>query len=368
MQSLPTDTNPKSRFIVRSSSGVSSLNGLMQSVGGAGITNDAFVVHAYMYSRDALRRLISQADLLERLNRPEADFLWRYPGPFRRSDERLWKHFSNLIDIDYDKTSGISTLRVQAFRPEDAKAIAKELLRSSEDLINRLSERAQGDSVSVASREVEISRLNAQAAVNAITDFRRRHRVIDPGRISSSALDTITQLALEIAKTKAQLTELTSSSPDSPQASSLRLRISALADQVSEERHALAGSDQSLAPLLADYEMLSLNRDFAERTFSSAQSALEVARVEASRQQLFLETISAPSAPDYPKYPQRLLDFFCVLFLTGLVYALGRKLGLDVHAHTGSEGPWCKEASKCLGRFLIAHCRSGTERLMMEMR
>lgn len=325
----------ESKFIVRNPSlGTSSLSGLMQEVGGAGMTNDAYIVHAYMRSRDALQALVSQADLLERLNRPEADFLWRYPSfLFKQSQEHLWKHFNQFLTIDYDQTTGISTLRVQAFRPDDAKIIAEVLLRSAETLVNHISARAQGDAVATAQRTVEDSRLNAQDAVNKITEFRKKNRLIDPGKISASALDTITQLSLGIAKTKAELAELTSSSPDSPQATSLQRRIAAINDQIAQERRLLAGSDQSLAPLLAEYEMLTLNREFSERTFASAQSALEMARIEASRQQIFLENISAPTAPDYPFYPRRFLQLIGVFALCSLFYAIGRRLVLEVLAH-----------------------------------
>lgn len=325
----------ESKFIVRNPSlGTSSLSGLMQEVGGAGMTNDAYIVHAYMRSRDALKVLVSQAGLLERLNRPEADFLWRYPSfLFKQSQEHLWKHFNRFLTIDYDQTTGISTLRVQAFRPDDAKIITEVLLGSAETLVNHISARAQGDAVATAAQTVEDSRLNAQDAVNKITEFRKKNRMIDPGKISASALDTITQLSLDIAKTKAELAELTSSSPDSPQATSLQRRIAAINDQIAQERRLLAGSDQSLAPLIAEYEMLTLNREFSERTFASAQSALELARIEASRQQIFLENISSPTAPDYPIYPRRLLQLIGVFALCSLAYAIGRKLVLEVLAH-----------------------------------
>ena len=245
----------------------------------------------------------------------------------------MWKHFNQFLTIDYDQTTGISILRVQAFRPDDAKIIAEVLLRSAETLVNHISARAQGDAVSTAQRTVDDSRLSAQDAVNKITEFRKKNRLIDPGKISASALDTITQLSLDIAKTKAELAELTSSSPDSPQATSLQRRIAAINEQIAQERRLLAGSDQSLAPLMAEYEMLTLNREFAERTFASAQSALEMARIEASRQQIFLENISAPTAPDYPIYPRRLLLLIGVFALCSLAYAIGRKLVLEVLAH-----------------------------------
>lgn len=329
----------ESRFVVRSpaASGSNPLSGLMQGGSILRSADDAYIVHAYMSSRDALRVLVKEVGLLARLERPEADFLWRYPGPFlSHNEERLYDHFENFVSIDFDQSTGISTLKVQGFRPEDAQEIAEVLLKSSEDLINRLSERAQGDAIRTAAREVEEARARAREALDLITAFRRKNALIDPGRVSTAALETITTLALEVAQTNAQLAELSKASPDSPQAASLRLRIDALEAQMKQEREALAGADTSLAPLIAEYERLSLEREFAERTFASAQTALDLARIDAQRQRLFLERISSPALADYPKYPERLLGILAVLAVSFILFTIAHRFASDTRSHSGN--------------------------------
>jgi capsular polysaccharide transport system permease protein len=328
----------ESKFVVRSPGSVAASQ-ITSLVGGSSIvrsSDDTYIVHAYMRSRDAVRKLSREIGLRALLARPEADVLWRYPGPlFRDNDERLWRHFQRFLSLEYDSTTGISTLKVQAFRAKDARDIAEMLLSDAELLINRLSDRSQGDAVRSASEEVERSRERARAALERITTFRRTHAVVDPGRMSNAALETMTRLALELAQTNAQLLELQKSSPDSPQATSLRHRKSALEEQIQRERAALAGADQSLAPLIAEYDRLVLEREFAERAFASAQSALDIARIEAQRQRLFLERISTPAPADYPRYPQRLLNILAVFAICMMLFAIGRALVSDTRAHGG---------------------------------
>jgi capsular polysaccharide transport system permease protein len=224
---------------------------------------------------------------------------------------------------------------VQGFRADDARVLADALLADSERLINVMSERAQKEAVQTASREVEKNRGRAREALDRITDFRRRNAMIDPGRVSAAALETITRLSLEIARTTAELSELKLVSPDSPQANSLRQRIVAYDEQILKERNALAGKETSLAPLIAEYERLLLEREFEEKTFASAQSALDIARIDAERQRLFLERISTPGLADYPKYPNRLLGIFGVFFVTFLLFSIARRLMSDTRAHAG---------------------------------
>lgn len=326
----------EARFMVRSpsSSAAGQLSALVQGTGVIRSADDAYIVHAYMESRDAVRALVEEYDLLARLQRPEADGFWGYPGVFRRrSDEGLWKHFQNFIDIDFDSSTGISTLRVQAFRPDDAQAIADGLLTKSEQLINEISVRSHQELLRAASAEVEASRVKAKEALDDVSAFRRQYELIDPTLTSKASLETITRLALEIARASADLEELRNAASDSPQALTLKRRVAAYQEQIAKERKVLAGSDTSLAPLIADYERLMLEREFTERAFASAQTAHDIARIDAERQRLFVERISSPSSPDYPKYPYRIFSILAIFATTWMLYAIGRRIASDSRAH-----------------------------------
>ena len=328
----------EARFVVKrpnTSTGLE-ISGVFGDAGVMRSSEDAYIVHAYMASRDAVRRLIETIDLKAKLSRPEADFLWRYPRLFSgSSEEKLWKHFQSLTTIKFNSNTGISTLAVQAFRPEDAREIALALIKDSETLLNRVGKRLQGEALRSARQEVEVSRQRAKDALEAVTAFRRRTALVDPVRYSQAALEIITSLAVEIARSKSELAELEVASPTSPQALSIRRRIDAIEAQMTKERLTLAGSDSSLAPLIAEYERLSLEREFAERAFASSRTALDFARIDAERQKLFIEQISVPSRPDYPKYPYRLLSTLGVFVLLSFMYAVARRLVADARGHAG---------------------------------
>ncbi len=326
----------EAKFVVRSpSSGATSqLASLMQ---GSTITrsmDDGYIVQAYLGSRDLARRLAAQTGLIERIGRPEADFLWRYPGPLSsQNEESLHRYMQSIVNIDYDYTTGITTLRVQAFRPEDARALTEAMLVESELLINRMSERAISDAITTAAREVERTRELAREAHGRITAFRNRIGMIDPGRVSTTALETISRLALDMAQTSAQLAEVERASPQSTQIASLRHRISALDAQIVIEQQRLAGAGDSLAPLIAEYERLTLEREFAERTFASSLTSLESAQLDAQRQRLFLERIANPAAPDYARYPRRLLGIAAVFALFWIIFSILRHLAFNALSH-----------------------------------
>ena len=70
------------KFIVRgpAKAQASGISAMLGGAGGAGGSEDAYAVHDYITSRDAVRRLEREVDLRELLSRPEGDLITRFPG------------------------------------------------------------------------------------------------------------------------------------------------------------------------------------------------------------------------------------------------------------------------------------------------
>jgi capsular polysaccharide transport system permease protein len=314
----------ESKFVVRSPAGglPGQIAAVMQASGSTRSTDDSYIVHSFITSRASMSELMSKLPLMEMLRRSSTDYLWRYPGFFKHTEERLYKHLKSFVHLSFDPTSGISSLSVQAFLPDDARRIAEVLLQSAENLINELSERGQQDTLRNAAGIVKESRKAAFAALTRLTAFRTQNSVIDPSRVSASVQEIVAKLVFERAKVSAELTVALDRSPNSPNVNMLRYRITALDEQILEERKALAGSDSSLAPLIAKYERLRLEREFAEKGFASALTSFEVARSDSRRQQLYLERISGPSIPDRPARPWRIINILLTLAGSFAVYSI----------------------------------------------
>ena len=109
-----------------------------------------------------------------------------------------------------------------------------------------------------------------------------------------------------LSRTNLQLSQVTTSTPRSPLISDLRRRAEALQGQITDARSKITGTDASLVPKITAFDMLELQRQFADKQLASATSSLEAARLQSERQQLYLETIVRPNVSDYPAYPKRL--------------------------------------------------------------
>ena len=297
-------------------------------------SDDAYIVKDFILSRDAMDYLVANAGLKEAFERPEADFLWRYPSLFQAgTNESLFRHYLKFVSVDYDQTTGVADLRAQGFRPADAQRIAQALVVRAETLINGLNERSSADAIRSALLEVETAEQRAHHALDALTQFRNREKLIDPAQVSLASLNTIESLSLTMAEANASLSDIEKATPAGPQVAPMRRKIAALQDQIAEERRKLSGGAGSLAPQLAEYEGLMLDQSFAEKSFLSALAALETARVDAQRQRVFLEPVTSANLPDYPAYPHRMI-WTLVVFAAGIMgWRIVRTLVADTQSH-----------------------------------
>jgi capsular polysaccharide transport system permease protein len=321
----------EARFVVRgpNQQAPNPLSSLLQTAGASRADDDTFAVQDFITSRDALRELMQQTDMKAIFTRPEADLLSRFStfsgkGPF----EHLYKFYARHVTVEMDTGTGVSKLTVKSFRAGDSLLIATDLLKAAEQLVNRMNARAREDAVHNAVREVQSAEQRVQDLSQRIADFRNKQGLLDPTRQSTTMLTAIAALQAKLVGVKIELSGM---QPNSPMLASTRQRAAALQAQIDQANAQVTGTDRSLVPKIREFDMLSLDREFAERQLASATSALEAARINADRQQLYLEQIVQPNQPDDAEYPHRfnalLVIFFslCGLYVTGALLVAGAK-------------------------------------------
>jgi capsular polysaccharide transport system permease protein len=318
----------ESSYVVRgpnkkaSSSG---LNAMLEGMSAGGLSNfarsqeDVHTIGNYIRSRDALAHLDRQLDLKTAWQSENIDLLHRFdPFDWDDSQEALYEYYLKRVSAHVDPASGITTLISSAFDPQTALEMNKLLLAEAERLVNVLNERARNDLIRFASKEVGVAEEKAKAAAEAVSKFRNSQSVVDPEKQTELHFAQISRLQDELIKTQAQLTQLRVFAPDSPHPPALELRARTLENEIAKETEKITGGDNSLASKAAQYERLALERQFADQQLASALASLEVARNEAQRQQLYLETIAKPSLPDEAVLPKRIRGVVTT-FVLGLV-------------------------------------------------
>lgn len=306
----------------------------LQNVGLSTGASESFAVQDFVSSRDAANQLHKAFDLDKVFTRNGADLFSRHPGIFTgATEEGRYKALQRYVTVKYNGTSGITKLSVQAFTPKDARDLNLALLSAGEELVNRLNERAAKDAVADAEVAVQ-NAMSKRATIQVqLTDFRNRERFIDPQMTAAESTQLISGLLATAAGIRAELSEVRSSAPQSPQIAVLQGRLSAYEDQIAEARAALVGEAESLVPKLSAYEGLVLQRELADRAVTEASAALSMAQQSARRQKLYLDRIVEPNLSDKATQPHRLRSILIVFLSSLIVYVLGRLLWAGLREH-----------------------------------
>lgn len=323
-------------FVVRMAAPPSSnaFGSLLQNSGITRSQDDTFSVQEFMRSREALKELGEQVPVRAIFGSPQADWLMRYPRFWENnSEEELYQYYSDRVEVIHNDTTGITVLRTTAFHAHDAYELNNTLLTLGGNLLLRMNDRARGDAVRFADNEVKESEQQVVDAQKKITIFRNKELMIDPNASSTSMVELISQLSVQLANARARLAEMSKTAPDSNAVPFVKSQIAALEQQIESERGKMVGSDSSIAPRIADYESLVLMREFANKAMVSALDSLELARADARRQQLYLEVVVPPHLPDEAELPLALKNILIMFLTTSLAYLLGWLLLTAIRDH-----------------------------------
>ncbi|MEO8281119.1 MAG: hypothetical protein ABI564_15580 [Ideonella sp.] len=328
----------ESRFVVRTPQRMqqpSVIGALLQGSSFTRAQDDAFTVHDYIQSRDALLELDRQHRLKAVFTKPEIDLFNRFPGPLASDNfESFFKYYADHVSVEFDAASSITTLRVRSFQPDTSLAINASLLALSERLVNKINDRGRKDMIQYAAAEVAEAETKAKGAALAVATYRNQRAVFDPERQSALQLQQVSKLQDDLIATKLQLAQISSLSPQNPQIGALQKRVAGLeANMAAEMAKVAGGGANTFSNKAADYERLQLERTFAERQVASALTSLENARNEARRQQLYLERVVQPNLPDYALEPRRLRNVLATLLLGLIGWGIASMLLSGVKEH-----------------------------------
>ncbi|WKS96256.1 capsule biosynthesis protein [Gallibacterium anatis] len=326
----------ESSFIVRSSRAQASLGGmgaLLQSIGFARSQDDTFTVQEFMRSRNALTTLESELPV-RKFYEDNGDFFSRFnPLGFFDEQESFYQYFRKHLMINIDSLSGIATLQVRGFNADSAQQINEALLHLAETLVNKLNDRARKDTITFAEQSVNEAEKYLSETSTALSQYRVKNGIFDIRTQSESVLTLVQKLQDELIAIQTQLDQVRALSPDNPQVKVLKARQKSIREEVAQQLNRVFEGNHSLTTQSAEYQRLILDETLAKQQLTAAMSALQSAKEEAGRQQLYLEIIAKPSHPDLALEPHRLYNILATFILGLVIYGVLTLLLAGVREH-----------------------------------
>ena len=293
------------------------------------IVQDSQVVTSYIGSRAMVEQLERTVGLRDAYSAGSIDWWSRV-----RKDkpiEKFTDYWKKMVDTSISFPSGIVTLTVRAFSPEDTKRIADAVVQQSENLINDLNGRMRNDTVLASERDMQQAAQDLGKARIQMEYERNAEGLIDVGQTSSALTGLISGLEGDLLKAQQEYqTELKYVTDDAPQMKVSSSRISAMQSQLEDLRAQLtsqteqsvsATADKTLSGKMTKFAELDLEERIAEKRYEVSVAAVEAARMMSDRRMLYLHEIVAPAQPEDAEYPKRWLNVGMTILASFIAWA-----------------------------------------------
>jgi capsular polysaccharide transport system permease protein len=312
-------------FTVRSqeSSGANDLLGGLANFAGNSAASDSDILYEFIQSKEMAAAVDARLDLRAHYSQHWPDD-WAFAlWPGATLEELVW-FWQRVVSIAYDSGSGLTEVRVTAFDAETARAIAAAIVDESQTRINALNDQARADAMRYAEADLTEALERLKVAREALTQFRTRTRIVDPEADIQGRMGVMNNLQQQLAGALIEYDLLAGSvGPGDVRLKKAQQQIDVISDRINIERQTFASSNtdtggvgEDYPSLIAEFERLTVDREYAEQAYRAALTALEVARDDAARQSRYLATYIKPDLAEQAEYPRRfVLGALAGLFL-----------------------------------------------------
>lgn len=303
------------------------------------ILADNFLVADFATSRDVVDELEKSVGLRKIYGSSDLDWLSRFNET--GSIEDLVRYWKGKVDAHFDMTTGINTISVRAFSPEEAHTLAVALERMCEQLVNDISQRARQTQLQYAEDQVARAEDKLKEVRARETAFRAKMQTPDASRTAAAQIDLSAKIEAQLADMKTEYDTVSRYlDKSSPRIKVLRDQIDATEAQLATINGRVSGNGQGPtqatdAASIAEFENIQTDSDIALKIYEAALQSFEQARLKATTNQLFLATYVQPSRPEEAAFPRRFLDTFLFFLAAVGIWIISTLVFYSIrdHAH-----------------------------------
>jgi capsular polysaccharide transport system permease protein len=330
----------QSQLLVQQPNGMTTLDPSMALLsgftGGSG-GKDTELVKAFIASNDLLIYLEKQLGISEHFSDSSFDFFSRLSSD--ATAEKKLKFYHNHVTSEIDDTSGVISVRAQAFTPVFAKSLTELIVKRSEWYINKIGHDLAKAQLSFVQNEHNRVERKLQLVKTELLAFQRRHNLLDPEAEGLALQKIAYSLESQIAGQTTELRVLRASMSDvAPLVMQAKERLLSLQDQLQVERQRLtkvthSGTSSSFSKdvkslgvneILTRYSAYKVDMEFAMQAYAASQISLEKSRIEAYRQLKFLVVVESPTLAEEARYPEVIYNLTLFLAVMMMIFGIGK--------------------------------------------
>lgn len=319
----------ETRFVIRGSLETLAIDSIGQAAALSALNNsqEAHVVADYIRGPRIVRDLSKEFDLRRIYAGSPLDFVWHLPAD--ASADRLVRYWQNMATAEVDATTGIITVRIHAFNPEDAQALNRAVIKLSETLVAGFTHKMRAQRLEETLADSEAAQSELTTLFAALETQRGREGTLDPLTTATTYATLVSTLRDEratlVAAREAAAARLSAAAPtlalSDERIRALDAQIELILDATTRGKpDASAASDLLSAASLFDF--LQTRRELVARRVSQTQTALAQARQDTIRQQIYVVIFMQPTLGETKDHPRPALTALLVLLALAAIWAI----------------------------------------------
>lgn len=298
---------------------------------------DAKIVEEYLKSIDAFNDIDKELSLVSHYSSSDYDLFSRlWKDPTVNEKQSFWNKVS-FVTVNQD--SNVVIFSVRAYTPDMAYNIASTALKESETLINKMNEKAREDAISIAQNEVKASEARLALAQDNLKNFRNKYKDLDLKSTATSYQSTILELEAKATELRTQISSMQAyMNENAPQITFLKSQLSGIEKQIAKEKSnitAATPNGDSVNNLVAEYQRLIVEEEFANKQLVFSMTSLEQAKLEAQAKSLYVVTVSNPTMPDEDLYPEPFLFTLYLFLALSMIFIIVSVINAAIKEHFG---------------------------------
>lgn len=287
------------------------LSMLIAGIAGVNRT-DQLLLREYLLSVDMLKKLDAELDLRAHYSDWRRDWVSRM---WFKDMEWFHRHYRSRVTIEYDDYASVLRIKVQAYAPQTAQAIANMLVREGERYMNQLGHEMAEAQVSFLNTQVSLAQLRFQQTSQRLLAFQNKKGLLSPQATAEALNILIGKLEEQRAQLQTQLASLPKTlDRDHPNIVMLKQSLAAIDRQIDDEKAKLANpKGKTLNITMEEFQRLQMEVTFTQDLYKAALTALEKGRIDATRMLEKVSVLQAPTLPEYPMEPRRIYNIVVTL-------------------------------------------------------
>ena len=297
--------------------------GLLSGIG-LGNSTDSIVVQEYLESREAMLRLDAELGFRAHFSSRQIDPLIRLAAD--STDEDMYDVYRRNLQIGFDPTEGLIRMEVRAADAETSQAFSEALIGYAEERVDQMSQRVREDQMAGARDSFEEAEAQLFAAQQRVLELQEQRGVLSADAELQAVMAQIAPLETQLQDEYLTLSELLSvARPNETRVEVSRQTIARLEERIADVRAGLTETQEdgvSLARVSSELIVAQADMETRQLILAQALQQMEVARIEANRQSLYLSMSVFPVPPDAAAYPKSLENTLLTLLVFSGIYLM----------------------------------------------